>query len=109
MMVFSFSIVTFLARPSIAQRDVFQLDAKVIGDHLAAGQDRDVFKHRFATIAEARSLDRRDLHPPRSLLTTRVASASPSMSSATIRRGLPVFTTASSKGSSSCNPDSFFS
>jgi hypothetical protein len=47
--------------------------------------------------------------PPRSLLTTRVASASPSTSSATISSGLPVCTTASRSGSSSCRPDSFFS
>ena len=37
--------------------------------------------------------------PPRSLLTTRVASASPSTSSATISSGLPACTTASSRGS----------
>ena len=49
------------------------------------------------------------LRPPRSLLTTSVASASPSMSSATISNGLPLCTTASSNGSSACRPDSFFS
>ena len=38
------------------------------------------------------------LRPPRSLLTTRVARASPSTSSATIRSGLPLWTTDSSKG-----------
>ncbi len=49
------------------------------------------------------------LRPPRSLLTTSVASASPSTSSAMISSGLPVCTTASSSGSSSCRPESFFS
>src|SRR5215469_15095293 len=49
------------------------------------------------------------LSPPRSLLTTSVASASPSTSSATISSGLPLCTTASSTGSMACKPDSFFS
>jgi hypothetical protein len=39
------------------------------------------------------------LRPPRSLLTTRVASASPSISSAMMRSGLPVCITASRIGS----------
>ena len=47
--------------------------------------------------------------PPRSLLTTSVASASPSMSSAMMSSGLPVCTTASSTGSSGCSDESFFS
>ncbi len=45
------------------------------------------------------------LRPPRSLLTTSVASASPSTSSAMISSGLPLCTTASSTGSSGCRPD----
>ena len=49
------------------------------------------------------------LSPPRSLLTTRVASASPSTSSATINSGLPAWTIASSTGSIACSPESFFS
>src|SRR5690606_33960905 len=44
-----------------ADRDVLELDAEVFGNHLALGQDRDVLQHRLAAIAEARSLDRRDL------------------------------------------------
>ncbi len=47
--------------------------------------------------------------PPRSLFTTRVASASPSISSAMIKSGRAVWTTSSSSGSSGCRPDSFFS
>jgi hypothetical protein len=42
-------------------RDVLELDAEILGDHLAAGQDRNVLEHRLAAIAEARSLDGRDL------------------------------------------------
>ena len=47
--------------------------------------------------------------PPRSLLTTRVASASPSTSSAIITRGLPACTTASNKGNIGCKLVNFFS
>ena len=47
--------------------------------------------------------------PPRSLFTTRVASASPSTSSATISNGLPDCTMLSSSGSIGCRLDSFFS
>src|SRR3954453_5125708 len=41
--------------------DVLQLDAEIFRDRLAAGQDRDVLQHGLAAIAEARSLDGRDL------------------------------------------------
>src|SRR4030095_3208720 len=44
-----------------ADGDVFKLDAEIFADHLAAGQDGDVFEHRLAAIAEARRLDGRDL------------------------------------------------
>src|SRR5579863_228305 len=43
------------------ERDVLELDAEILGDHLAAGEDRDVLEHRLAAIAEAGRLDRRDL------------------------------------------------
>src|SRR5205823_6487187 len=43
------------------QRDVLHLDAEIFRDRLAAGQDRDVLEHGLAAIAEARSLDGRDL------------------------------------------------
>ena len=46
---------------------------------------------------------------PRSLLTTRVASASPSMSSATMIRGLPCFATCSRIGRRSFIEEIFFS
>jgi hypothetical protein len=41
--------------------DVLQLDAEVLGDHLALGQDGNVFQHRLAAVAEARRLHRRHL------------------------------------------------
>ena len=43
------------------ERDVLELDAEILADHLALGQDRDVLEHRLAAIAEARRLDGRDL------------------------------------------------
>ena len=52
---------TFLARPSIFDRHVLELDAEILGDHLRAGQDRDVLQHGLAAIAEARCLDGGDL------------------------------------------------
>src|SRR5689334_24759004 len=43
------------------ERDVFELDAEIFRDRLATGQDRDVLQHSLAAIAEARSLNGRDL------------------------------------------------
>ena len=43
------------------ERDVLELDAEVLGDDAAAGQDGDVLEHGLAAIAEARRLDGRDL------------------------------------------------
>jgi chaperonin GroEL (HSP60 family) len=77
---------------------------KAIGDRIAMS----------SSIAVRRSpkpgaLTAATLRPPRSLLTTRVASASPSISSAMMSSGLPDWTTSSSKGNSDCSPASFFS
>src|SRR5262249_46904445 len=91
------------------ESDVFELDAKVFADDLTAGQDRHVLEHGLAPITEARGLDCRDLQPARSLLTTSVAKASPSTSSATISNGFADLTADSSNGSSDCRLDSFFS
>src|SRR5689334_6726821 len=43
------------------ERDVFHLDAEIFRDRLAAGQNREVLQHGLAAIAEAGSLDGRDL------------------------------------------------
>ena len=43
------------------ERDVLELDAEILADRLAAGQDRDVLQHGLAAIAEARRLHGRDL------------------------------------------------
>src|SRR3954451_16123705 len=41
--------------------DAFELHAEFIRYQLTAGQDRDIFQHRLAAIAEARRLDGRNL------------------------------------------------
>jgi len=46
-----------LGTTQVLQRRVFELEAEFLGDDGAAGQDRDVFEHRLAPIAEARRLD----------------------------------------------------
>ena len=43
------------------ERDVLELDAEILADRLAAGQDGDVLQHGLAAIAEARRLHGRDL------------------------------------------------
>src|SRR5207248_6587578 len=40
---------------------VLELDAEIFGDATSAGQHRDVFQHRLATIAEAGRFHRADL------------------------------------------------
>src|SRR5579862_8615335 len=43
------------------ERDVLELDAEILADRLATGQDGDVLQHGLAAIAEARRLHGRDL------------------------------------------------
>src|SRR5262249_36608633 len=50
-----------LGAPEHVQRDILELDAEILTDRLAAGQDRDVLQHGLTAIAEARRLDARDL------------------------------------------------
>ena len=50
-----------LGLAEIADLHVLELDAEIFGDGLAAGEGGDVLQHGFAAIAEARSLDGRDL------------------------------------------------
>src|ERR1043165_8587945 len=47
--------------PQVFDPHVLKLDAEVFRDDLAARKYRDVFEHRLATVAEARSLHRRDV------------------------------------------------
>src|SRR5262249_6362665 len=47
-----------LRATEIAQREVLELVAEILGDRVAAGERRDVLQHRLAAITEARRLDR---------------------------------------------------
>ena len=47
-----------LGAAELSQLDVFELDAQLFEDRLAAGDDGDVFEHRLAAIAKARGLHR---------------------------------------------------
>ncbi len=50
-----------LGPAQVVELDALELDAQVLEDRLAAGQDGDVFEHGLAAIAVARGLDRADL------------------------------------------------
>src|SRR5713101_9483090 len=50
-----------LGLAKVGHLDVLQLDAEVLGDGLAAGEDGDVLQHGLAAIAEAGRLDGADL------------------------------------------------
>ena len=50
-----------LGGAQVLELDILKLDAQVLGDALAAGQDCDVLQHCLAAVAEARSLDGADL------------------------------------------------
>jgi len=97
-----------LGGASMSSVDVLELDA---GSSLIStgGQDGDVLEHRLAAIAKARRLDGGDLQSATQLLTTSVASASPSTSSAMMSSGRPDWATSSSRGSNVCRLASFFS
>ena len=47
-----------LGLAEILQRHVLELEPELLGDHLAAGQDRHVLEHGLAAVAEARRLHR---------------------------------------------------
>jgi hypothetical protein len=79
-----------LGLAQVAQVGVLQLEAALLADHGAAGEDGDVLQHGLAAVAEAGGLHGATFRAPRILFTTRVASASPSTSSLMISRGLPV-------------------
>ncbi len=108
-MVFSFSIRTFLARPSMASvtdSSLMPRSSAIIWPPVRIAMSSSMALRRSP---KPGAFTAATLRPPRSLLTTSVASASPSMSSATMTSGLPVCTTASRIGSMDCSVDSFFS
>src|SRR5690606_34039591 len=54
--------LNLLGLAEILERRLLEREADLLGDDLAAGQNRDVLQHRLAAIAEARRLHGRDLH-----------------------------------------------
>src|SRR5207302_2223850 len=50
-----------LGAAELVELDVLELDAQLLEDGGAAGDDRDVLEHRLAAVAEARGLDGADL------------------------------------------------
>jgi hypothetical protein len=85
--VLSLSIVTFYRRAQVLQRQVLEPDAEVVGDRSAVGEDGEVLEHRLSPVAVAGCLDGSDLQRPSQLVHDRVASASPSTSSAITSSG----------------------
>src|SRR3546814_15774616 len=63
------------------ERDAFQLDAEIFGDHLPAGQDRAGLPPGLAATAESQSLHRRHLQAAATLVTDtrRDSPASPAL------------------------------
>ncbi len=55
--VLSLSIADLLGPAELGQLDVLEVDAQLLDDRLAAGDDGDVLEHGLAAIAEARGLD----------------------------------------------------
>ena len=92
--VFSFSIITRLARPSMSSVTFSSLmprSSLITWPSVSTAMSSSIALRRSP---KPGALTAATLRPPRSLLTTRVARASPSTSSATIRSGLPLCTTA---------------
>src|SRR5262249_54657544 len=95
--VFSLSIITFLARPSMERLTFSSLMPR--SSEIAWPPVRIAMSCSMALRRSPKpgALTAATLRPPRSLLTTSVASASPSTSPATISSGLPGWTTAPSR------------
>jgi len=91
------------------ERDVLEFDAEVLRDRGAGLRIAMSSSIALRRSPKPGAFTAATFSPPRSLLTTKVASASPSMSSAMMSSGLPACTTASSSGSSACSEDNFFS
>jgi hypothetical protein len=58
----------FFGSPEHIDGHILELNAEVRGNHGAAREDRNVFKHCLAAIAEAGGLHRRDLEPAAQLV-----------------------------------------
>src|SRR5712692_9910784 len=62
------SFVTTTLRAEQIERGVLELEADLLGDHLATCEDRDVLQHRLATIAEPGCLHGRAAERPADLV-----------------------------------------
>src|SRR6516165_1859520 len=109
MVVFSLSIITLLARPSMLSVTFSSLMPR--SSEIAWPPVRTAMSCSMALRRSPKpgALTAATFRPPRRRLTTSVASASPSTSSATMTSGLPLCTTSSSSGNSSFSEESFFS
>src|SRR5258705_6164761 len=105
--VFSLSITTLRARPSmliVTLSSFMPSSSEISWPPVRIAMSSSIALRRSP---KPGALTAATLRPPRSRLTTNVASASPSTSSAMINSGRPDCTTASSTGSIDCSPDSF--
>src|ERR1700693_1876405 len=103
--VFSLSTITFLARPSMATVTFSSLMPR--SEDTIVPPVRIAMSSRMALRRSPKpgALTAATLRPPRSLLTTRVASASPSTSSAMMTSGLALCTTAFKRGRRFCRQE----
>src|SRR5262249_62334456 len=51
-----------LGAAEVVERDVLELDAELLGDHLAAGENGDVLEHRLAAVTATGLLHRAAVH-----------------------------------------------
>jgi hypothetical protein len=84
--------------PELLELDVLQAKTELLRDQLASRDDRDVLQDGLRRSPKPGALTATLANTPRSLLTTSVASASPSTSSAIIRSDLPCLAICSSSG-----------
>jgi hypothetical protein len=99
----------FLARAELLQGGAVELLPRSSMKTVAAREDRDVLQHLLAAIAEAGALTAATLIVPRSLLTTSVARASPSTSSAMMSSSRPAARPARAAGAELADREIFFS
>ena len=108
--VFSFSMRTRLALPSICSVTFYKLDAEILRDHVARGKDRDVFEHRFTAVSRTRRLHGRHLQAAAQLVDDeRRQRLALDILGDDEQRVYLLAATASRRGSIGCSEESFFS
>src|SRR5207237_9844588 len=58
----------FFGAPEHVHSNLVEFDAEILADRLSTGEDRDIFEHRLAAVAESRSLDGRDFQSAAQLI-----------------------------------------